>query len=160
LNIFDFVVTDSYSVEHPFAQYRGKVLLIVNVASKCGFTPQYAELESLFKQYANQGLVIVAFPCNQFGHQEPGTNTEIMEFCQANYGVSFPVMAKLAVNGSKAAPIYQFLKSNAPGFLGIEAIKWNFTKFLIGRDGQVIKRYAPTTTPKHMARDIEKTLNL
>jgi len=132
--------------------------LIVNVASQCGFTPQYAELESLYQQYANQGLVVIAFPCNQFGHQEPGTNAEIIKFCQVNYGVSFPVMAKLAVNGPEAAPVYQFLKSNAPGFLGLAAIKWNFTKFLLGRDGQVIKRYAPMTTPKALAKDIAKAL--
>ena len=158
MNIFDFVVTDSHNAAHPLAQYQGKALLIVNVASQCGFTPQYAELESLYQQYANQGLVVIAFPCNQFGHQEPGTNAEIIKFCQANYGVSFPVMAKLAVNGSEAAPIYQFLKSNAAGFLGTAAIKWNFTKFLLGRDGQVIKRYAPMTTPKLMVKDIEGAL--
>ncbi len=158
MNIFDFVVTDSHNVAHPLAQYQGKVLLIVNVASQCGFTPQYAELESLYQQYANQGLLVVAFPCNQFGHQESGSNAEIIKFCQVNYAVSFPVMAKLAVNGSEAAPIYQFLKSKASGFLGTAAIKWNFTKFLVGRDGQVIKRYAPTTTPKWMVKDIEGAL--
>ena len=158
MNIFDFVVTDCHNAQHPLAQYQGKVLLIVNVASQCGFTPQYAELESLYQQYANQGLVVIAFPCNQFGHQEPGTNAEIIKFCQVNYGVSFPVMAKLAVNGPEAAPVYQFLKSNAPGFLGLAAIKWNFTKFMLGRDGQVIKRYAPMTTPKALAKDIAKAL--
>ncbi|MDO9107073.1 MAG: glutathione peroxidase [Methylovulum sp.] len=158
MNIFDFVVADGNNAPHPLAQYRDKVLLIVNVASQCGFTPQYASLESLFKQYADQGLVVIAFPCNQFGNQEPGANAEIMEFCRVNYGVSFPVMAKLAVNGSASAPIYQFLKTNAPGLLGTKAIKWNFTKFLLGRDGQVIKRYAPTTVPEQIANDIEKAL--
>lgn len=158
MNIFDFVVSDSHIVDHPLAQYQGKVLLIVNVASRCGFTPQYAELERLYQQYANQGLVIIGFPCNQFGQQEPGTNAEIIEFCQMNYGVSFPIMAKLTVNGSKTAPVYQFLKRNAPGLLGITAIKWNFTKFLVGRDGQVIKRYAPTTPPTSIIKEIEKAL--
>lgn len=158
MNIFDFVVKDSNNADHSLAHYQGKVVLIVNVASQCGFTPQYGELENLFKQYAEQGLIILAFPCNQFGHQEPGTNAEIQTFCQTHYGVSFPVMAKLAVNGPEAAPIYQFLKSSAPGFLGTEAIKWNFTKFLLGRDGLVIKRYAPATTPKEIASDIEQAL--
>lgn len=158
MTIFDFVVKDANHADYPLAQHQGKVLLIVNVASQCGFTPQYAGLEALYQKYASQGLMVLGFPCNQFGNQEPGSNAEIGEFCRLNYGVSFPIMDKLAVNGTEAAPIYQFLKSQAPGLLGTEAIKWNFTKFLVGRDGKVLHRYGSATTPDKIAKDIGEAL--
>jgi glutathione peroxidase len=139
-------------------QFAGKAMLIVNTASACGFTPQFAGLEELHKAYGEKGLVVLGFPCNQFGSQDKGSNDEIAEFCQMNYGVSFPMMAKIEVNGAQAHPLYQWLVSEAPGFLGTKAIKWNFTKFLIGKDGKVLKRYAPTDTPKSMAMDIESAL--
>jgi glutathione peroxidase len=132
--------------------------LVVNVASKCGFTPQYEGLEALHKKFGPKGLVILAFPCNQFGAQEPGSNSEIQQFCQVNYGVSFPVMGKIDVNGDQADPLYEFLKSSAPGIFGTEAIKWNFTKFLIGKDGKVIKRYSTQTKPEEISADIEEAL--
>lgn len=139
-------------------QYKGKAVVIVNVASKCGFTPQYEGLEEIYQKYKDKGLVILGFPCNQFGAQEPGNNEEIQSFCKLNYGVSFPVMDKVDVNGDHTAPVYQFLKSSAPGLLGTEAIKWNFTKFLVGKDGKVIERYAPQTKPQDLVKDIEKAL--
>ena len=139
-------------------QFEGKPLLIVNTASACGFTPQFAGLEELHKQYGGKGLMVLGFPCNQFGAQDPGSNGEIAEFCQLNYGVSFPMMAKVDVNGSGAHPLYKWLTAEAPGLLGTKAIKWNFTKFLVGKDGEVLKRYAPTDTPASMARDIEAAL--
>ena len=142
----------------PLATYAGKVLLIVNTASQCGFTPQYAGLEALYQKYKDRGLIILGFPCNQFGAQEPGSADEIGAFCQKNYGVSFPMFAKIEVNGDNAHPLYQHLKKSAPGVLGSEAIKWNFTKFLIDRNGQVVRRYAPTDTPEKIAEDIEKLL--
>jgi glutathione peroxidase len=138
--------------------YRGKVLLIVNTASKCGFTPQFAGLEELHKKYAGRGLVVLGFPSNQFGAQDPGSNDEIGAFCLQNYGVSFRMMGKIDVNGADAAPLYRWLTKEKPGLLGTEAIKWNFTKFLIGRDGKVIKRYAPLDTPASLAKDIEAAL--
>jgi glutathione peroxidase len=138
--------------------YAGKTLLIVNVASKCGFTPQYAGLEALYKKYADKGLVILGFPCNQFGAQEPGSESEIASFCSATYGVTFPMFAKIDVNGEKAHPLYKLLKHEAPGLLGSEAIKWNFTKFLIDKSGKVVKRYAPTDAPQSLEKDIEATL--
>lgn len=138
--------------------YAGKALLIVNVASKCGFTPQYAGLESLHKKYAERGLVVLGFPCNQFGAQEPGSESEIASFCSTAYGVTFPMFAKIDVNGDKAHPLYKFLKQAAPGILGSEAIKWNFTKFLVDRNGNVVKRYAPTDTPQSLEKDIEAVL--
>ena len=140
------------------AEHAGKVLLIVNTASQCGFTPQFAGLEKLWGRYRAQGLLVLGFPSNQFGHQDPGSNDEIASFCQLNYGVSFPMMAKVDVNGSGADPIYQWLCAEAPGLLGTKAIKWNFTKFLVGRDGQVIKRYAPQDAPEKLAADIEAAL--
>lgn len=140
-------------------QYQGKVVLVVNTASACGFTPQYEGLEALWQRYQDDGLVVLGFPCNQFGQQEKGDSTEIGAFCQKNFGVSFPMFAKIEVNGDNAAPLYQRLKSAAPGVLGTEGIKWNFTKFLIGRDGQVIARYAPTTKPEALSRDIENALS-
>jgi glutathione peroxidase len=156
--IYDF---DSVSIEGRPAQFssqRGKVLLIVNTASACGFTPQFAGLEELWRDYAERGLVIVGFPSNEFGAQDPGSNEEIGAFCQRNYGVSFPMMAKVEVNGGKAHPLWQWLKSQAPGVLGTEAIKWNFTKFLVGRDGRVKKRYAPQDAPEKLRGDIESAL--
>jgi glutathione peroxidase len=137
---------------------RGKVLLIVNTASACGFTPQFSGLQTLHDTYANRGLVLLGFPCNQFGAQDPGSNAEIGTFCQKNYGVAFDMMAKIDVNGSQAHPLFQWLKQQAPGLLGSEGIKWNFTKFLVGRDGQVIKRYASLDKPASLAADIEQAL--
>lgn len=138
--------------------YDGQVVLVVNVASKCGLTPQYEGLEALYRQYKDKGLVILGFPCNQFAGQEPGTNEEIAEFCSTTYDVTFPIFSPIEVNGAGAHPLYQWLKSSAPGLLGSEAIKWNFTKFLIGRDGQVVERFAPTTEPAQIAPAIEKLL--
>ena len=139
-------------------RYRGQVLLIVNTASACGFTPQFAGLEKLHQQYGAQGLAVIGFPCNQFGGQDPGSNEEIGAFCQKNYGVSFQMMSKAQVNGDGAHPLFQWLKREAPGLLGTEGIKWNFTKFLVGRDGRVIKRYAPQDTPEAIGRDIAAAL--
>jgi glutathione peroxidase len=136
----------------------GKVLLIVNTASKCGFTPQYAGLEALWRRYGERGFEVIAFPCNQFGHQEPGDADEIASFCEVNFGLSFPLMAKVDVNGADAAPLFEWLKSEAPGILGSKAIKWNFTKFLIDRNGKVVRRYAPTDKPEAIAADIEALL--
>jgi glutathione peroxidase len=140
------------------SRYKGKVLLIVNTASQCGFTPQFDGLQSLWQAYQDQGLVVLGFPSNQFGGQDPGNNDEIASFCQLNYGVSFPMMAKIEVNGSGAHPLYQWLTREAPGLLGSQAIKWNFTKFLVGRDGKTIKRYAPQDTPAKLTKDIEAAL--
>ena len=139
-------------------QYRGQVLLIVNTASKCGFTPQYQGLEAIYQQFTDQGAVVLGFPCNQFGGQEPGQADEIGAFCEKNYGVTFPLFAKIDVNGSNAHPLFIQLKKDAPGILGTEAIKWNFTKFLIRKDGSVYKRYAPATKPEELAADIAKLL--
>ncbi|HSW20224.1 MAG TPA: glutathione peroxidase [Ramlibacter sp.] len=140
------------------ADYRGKVLLIVNTASACGYTPQFAGLEELHRSYAARGLVVLGFPCNQFGAQDPGSNEEIATFCERNYGVSFPMMEKIDVKGAQAAPLYQWLTAQAPGLLGTKLIKWNFTKFLVGRDGRVIRRYAPTDAPAKLVDDIEAAL--
>jgi len=141
-----------------FADLQGQVLLIVNTASACGFTPQFAGLEKLHQQFSDRGLKVIGFPCNQFGAQDPGSNSEIGAFCQKNYGVSFTMMEKVNVNGADAHPLYQWLKSQAPGLLGTEGIKWNFTKFLVGKEGQVIKRYAPQDAPEKLAGDIEAAL--
>lgn len=157
-SFFDFSVKDASEANYDLAKHKGKVVLVVNVASKCGFTPQYSGLEELYKQFSGKDFMILGFPCNQFGSQESGSNSDIQQFCSLTYNVTFPVLAKIDVNGSKADPVYQFLKSEAPGVLGTEAIKWNFTKFLVGKDGQVIKRYAPTTEPKEIAADIQKAL--
>lgn len=140
------------------ADYAGKVLLIVNTASHCGFTPQYKGLEELYQRYRERGLVVLGFPCNQFGAQEPGSEAEIGSFCEKNYGVSFPMFAKIEVNGDNAHPLYRHLKQQARGLLGSEAIKWNFTKFLVSRDGAEIERYAPATAPAALAADIERLL--
>jgi glutathione peroxidase len=139
-------------------QFEGKPILIVNTASACGFTPQFAGLEELHQAYAGRGLVVLGFPCNQFGAQDPGTDGEIAQFCQKNYGVSFPMMSKIDVNGPEAHPLYRWLSAEAPGLLGSTNIKWNFTKFLVGKDGQVVKRYAPQDTPATLAKDIEAFL--
>ena len=158
-SVYDFEALDITGKPVPLKQYEGKLLLIVNTASACGFTPQLAGLEALHQQYADQGLVLLGFPCNQFGAQDKGSNEEIADFCQRNYGVSFAMMAKVEVNGDGAHPMYRWLTAEAPGLLGTQAIKWNFTKFLVGRDGQVIKRYAPTDTPQSLAGDIEAALS-
>jgi len=155
---YDFTASDIFGVEQPLAQYAGKVLLIVNVASKCGFTPQYAGLEALYKKYGDSTFSVLGFPCDQFGHQEPGDEAEIRNFCSLNYDVSFPMFAKIDVNGDDAHPLWKWLKQEKSGLLGISAIKWNFSKFLVGRDGKVIKRYAPTDTPESLAGDIEAAL--
>lgn len=152
--IYDFSARTIDGVEQSLDIYKGKVLLIVNVASKCGFTPQYAGLEALFRQYADRDFVVLGFPCDQFGHQEPGDESEIKRFCSLQYNVTFPLFAKIEVNGAGAHPLYQFLKSSAAGMLGTEAIKWNFTKFLVGRVGKPVRRYAPTTTPEAIREDL------
>jgi glutathione peroxidase len=140
------------------SRYKGQVMLIVNTASACGFTPQFAGLEKLHKTYADQGLAVLGFPCNQFASQDPGDDAQIANFCQKNYGVSFQMMSKIKVNGSDAHPLYQWLTAEAPGILGSKGIKWNFTKFLVGRDGRVIKRYAPQDSPEKITKDIEAAL--
>ena len=156
--IADFTADLPGGKQIKLADKQGKVLLVVNTASKCGFTPQYDGLEALHKKYGEQGFEVLAFPCNQFGGQEPGSADEIAEFCKVNFGLSFPLMAKVEVNGAGEAPLYGWLKSEAPGLMGTKGIKWNFTKFLIGRDGKVVKRYAPTDKPESIAKDIEKLL--
>ncbi len=156
--VYDFEAQSINGKTVPLKQFKGKVLLIVNTASACGFTPQFGGLEKLHETYGAQGLVVLGFPSNQFGAQDPGSNDEIASFCQLNYGVSFPMMAKIDVNGAQADPLYQWITAEAPGLLGSKAIKWNFTKFLVGRDGQVIKRYAPQDAPAKLAGDIEKAL--
>ena len=155
---YDFTATDIDGAPRTLDEFRGKVLLIVNVASQCGFTPQYAGLEKLAREYAARGLVVLGFPCDQFGHQEPGDEAEIKDFCSLRYDVTFPMFSKVDVNGGDAHPLWAWLKDEKGGFLGIDAFKWNFTKFLVGRDGHVIKRYAPTETPASLAADIEAAL--
>ena len=155
--IYDFTAKSNKGEEVDFAQFEGQVLLIVNTASKCGFTPQYKGLEELYKKYNEQGLTVIGFPCNQFGHQEPGDSGEIASFCEMNYGVTFPIMEKIEVNGEQASPVFKYLKSRTGGFLG-SRIKWNFTKFLISKDGQVIKRFSPVKNPKSLEKSIEKML--
>ncbi len=156
--VYDFEALQIDGKSVPLRQYKGKAMLIVNTASACGFTPQFAGLEALHKTYGKQGLVVLGFPCNQFGAQDAGSNSEIAEFCQLNYGVSFPMMAKINVNGAQAHPLYQWLVKEAPGLLGSKSIKWNFTKFLVGKDGTVLKRYAPTDTPASLTADIDAAL--
>jgi glutathione peroxidase len=156
--IYDFEAQQINGQNVPLSQYKGRAMLIVNTASACGFTPQFAGLEALHTTYGAKGLVVLGFPCNQFGAQDKGSNAEIAEFCQLNYGVSFPMMAKIDVNGSTAHPLYQWLSKQAPGLLGTTGIKWNFTKFLVGKDGTVLKRYAPNDTPESLSKDIEAAL--
>lgn len=157
-SVYDFEAQQIGGAVVPLSQFKGKPLLIVNTASACGFTPQFAGLEELHRQYGERGLVVLGFPCNQFGSQDPGSNDEIASFCQVNYGVSFPMMAKIDVNGAQAHPLYRWLTAEAPGLLGSKAIKWNFTKFLVGKDGEVIRRYAPQEAPAKLAKDIEAAL--
>jgi len=157
-SIYDFEAQQIGGKTVPLAQYRGKPLLIVNTASACGFTPQFAGLEELHRRYGDRGLVVLGFPCNQFGAQDPGSNEEIASFCQVNYGVSFPMMTKVDVNGPEAHPLYRWLTAEAPGLLGSKAVKWNFTKFLVGKDGRVLKRFAPQDAPEKLAKDIEAAL--
>ena len=157
-SIHDFSATSIDGLRADFASQRGKVLLVVNTASECGFTPQFAGLEQLWQDYRERGLVVVGFPSNEFGGQDPGSNDEIATFCQRHYGVSFPMMAKVKVNGAEADPLWRWLEAEAPGAHGGEAVKWNFTKFLVGRDGTVLKRYAPTDTPESLRKDIEAAL--
>ncbi len=157
-SVYDFEALSIQGKPAHLSTQRGKVLLIVNTASACGFTPQFAGLEALWKDYRDRGLVVVGFPSNQFGAQDPGSNDEIASFCEVNYGVSFPMMAKVDVNGDAAHPLWKWLTAEAPGLLGSKSIKWNFTKFLVGRDGRVIKRYAPTDTPETLRADIEAAL--
>ncbi|MBU1360559.1 MAG: glutathione peroxidase [Gammaproteobacteria bacterium] len=157
-SVYDFEAQQIDGKPVSLSRFKGQVLLIVNTASKCGFTPQFEGLEALYGKYKDRGLVVLGFPSNQFGHQDPGTNEEIGAFCVQNYGVSFPMMEKIEVNGAGASPLYKWLTKEAPGLLGSTAIKWNFTKFLIAKDGRVIKRYAPLETPASMTRDIEAAL--
>jgi len=156
--IYDFAVNDIHGKQRKLEEFKGKVMLIVNVASKCGFTPQYKGLEALYEKLHSRGLEVLGFPCNQFGAQEPGTAQEIESFCEMNYGVTFPLFAKVDVNGKDAAPVYKYLKKEKPGLLGSEAIKWNFTKFLVDRDGKVIERYGSNVEPETIAPDVEKLL--
>jgi glutathione peroxidase len=156
--VYDFDATDIDGAVKSMSDYRGKVLLVVNTASKCGFTPQYAGLGELHAKYSDRGLVVLGFPCDQFGHQEPGDEAEIKTFCSLTYDVDFPLFSKVKVNGSDAHPLFQYLKKEARGLLGTEAIKWNFTKFLIDRDGRVVRRYAPTDTPQSIEKDLAAVL--
>ena len=156
--VFDFQALSIDGKPADLSTQRGKVLLVVNTASACGFTPQFAGLEALWQRYRDRGLVVIGFPCNQFGAQDPGTNDEIGAFCERRYGVSFPMMAKVEVNGDGAHPLWQWLTQQAPGVLGSRAVKWNFTKFLVGRDGAVVRRYAPTQAPESLEQDIEAAL--
>ena len=157
-SVYDFEAVSIEGKPAHLSTQRGKVLLIVNTASECGFTPQFAGLESLWKDYRDRGLVVVGFPSNEFGAQDPGDNGEIASFCELNYGVSFPMMGKVQVNGAEAHPLWKWLTSEAKGLLGSQAVKWNFTKFLVGKDGKVLRRYAPTDTPESLRQDIEAAL--
>ena len=157
-SVYDFSARDIDGNERSLAEWRGKTMLVVNVASKCGFTPQYTGLEALWQADRDKGLVVLGFPCDQFGHQEPGNEAEIRQFCSTSYEVSFPLFSKIEVNGDGAHPLYKWLKSEGKGILGSESIKWNFTKFLIDRDGQVVKRYAPTDTPEKIGKDLQSQL--
>jgi glutathione peroxidase len=156
--VYDFEAKQIDGRTVPLSKFQGQVMLIVNTASACGYTPQFAGLEALHESYGDKGLVVLGFPCNQFGAQDPGSNEEIASFCQLNYGVSFPMMAKIDVNGAKADPLYQWLAKEAPGLLGSTSIKWNFTKFLVGKDGKVLKRFAPADEPAALKKDIEAAL--
>ena len=157
-SVYDFSAQTIDGKTRTLADFKGKVLLVVNTASQCGFTPQYKGLEALHKKYAGRGFAVLGFPSNQFGQQEPGADTEIAEFCEMNFGVTFPMFSKIDVNGSNAHPLYKYLTSAKKGLLGSEGIKWNFTKFLVGKDGSVIDRYAPTTKPEDIEKDVERAL--
>ena len=157
--VTDFSARSIDGDEQPLSRWAGQVMLVVNVASKCGFTPQYEGLEAIYRRFGERGFVVLGFPCDQFGHQEPGDEAEIRNFCSLNYDVSFPMFAKIDVNGNDAHPLWTWLKQEKSGLLGIGAIKWNFSKFLVGRDGKVIKRYAPTDTPESLAGDIRAALD-
>ena len=156
--VYDFEATGIDGQPVPLDRFKGQVLLIVNTASACGFTPQFAGLQELHQRYGSRGLAVLGFPCNQFGSQDPGSNDEIATFCQRNYGVDFPMMSKIDVNGPQADPLYRWLTTEKPGLLGSTGIKWNFTKFLVGKDGRVVKRYAPQEAPAALAKDIEAAL--
>jgi glutathione peroxidase len=158
-SVYDFTVDDIEGKPVDLGRYKGKVLLVVNTASECGFTPQYKGLEALYRKYRDRGLEVLGFPCNQFGHQEPGTEQQIADFCTSKYDVTFPMFAKIDVNGERAAPLYRHLKRAKPGLLGTEAIKWNFTKFLVDRNGEVIARYAPNDAPESFDADVAKALS-
>ena len=157
-SFYDLAPLDKKGQPFPFSQLKGKVVLIVNVASKCGFTPQYDGLEKLYKEYEDKGLVVLGFPCNQFMSQEPGTDEQIGEFCRLNYGVTFPVLKKIDVNGDKADPVYKYLKSQKSGFLGLTRVKWNFEKFLVNREGKVVQRFGSLTSPESLKGDVTKLL--
>lgn len=157
-SVFDFSVLNAHGQSVDLSAYRGRVLLIVNTASRCGFTPQYSELQALYDAHRERGLQIIGFPCDQFGHQEPGSDEEIQSFCATNYAVTFPVFQKIEVNGPNASPLFEYLKAAAPGVLGTRSIKWNFTKFLIGRDGRSVQRFAPKTSPKELEHELKSML--
>lgn len=158
MSIYEYEATTIRGERQSLSDYRGQVLLIVNTASKCGFTPQYTGLQRLYEQYGPQGFTVLGFPCNQFNHQEPGSESDIAEFCQLNHGVSFPLFAKIDVKGGNAHPLFRFLTQQAPGILGTQAIKWNFTKFLVSREGEVLKRFAPTDSPERIEPHLIKAL--
>ena len=157
-SVYDFSARTIDGDEQPLSDFEGKAMLVVNTASKCGFTPQYTGLETLWKKYQDKGLVVLGFPCDQFGHQEPGNEEEIKSFCSLSYDVTFPMYAKVDVNGDKAHPLWKFLKKEKSGLLGIDAIKWNFSKFLVDKHGKVVKRYAPTDTPEKIEKDLSSVL--
>ncbi|MEH7401132.1 glutathione peroxidase [Gottfriedia acidiceleris] len=158
MSIYDFEVKDSKGEDVSLSKYKDKVIIVVNTASACGYTPQYKDLQALYEEYKEEGLVILGFPCNQFMNQEPGSNEEIQSFCELNFGVTFPVFGKIDVNGEKADPLFKYLSSEAPGIMGLKSIKWNFTKFIIDKNGKVIERFAPQTNPQEMKSTIEKLL--
>lgn len=159
MSIYDFQVKDSKGESISLSEFKDKVVIVVNTASKCGYTPQYKDLQALYEEFKDQGLVILGFPCNQFMNQEPGSNEEIQSFCELNYGVTFPILGKVEVNGENSEPLFKYLCEKAPGIMGIKAIKWNFTKFIIDKNGEVIERFAPQTNPQEMKKTIEELLN-
>jgi len=158
VSIYDFQVKDSKGQLIPLSNYKDQVVIVVNTASKCGYTPQYKDLQALYEEYKNEGLVVIGFPCNQFMNQEPGSNEEIQSFCELNYGVTFPIFGKVDVNGENADPLFKYLSKNAPGIMGLKSIKWNFTKFIIDKNGEVVERVAPQTNPQDMKATVEKLL--
>lgn len=158
MSIYDFQVKDSKGQLIPLSNYKDQVVVVVNTASKCGYTPQYKDLQALYEEYKNEGLVVIGFPCNQFMNQEPGSNEEIQSFCELNYGVTFPIFGKVDVNGENADPLFKYLSKNAPGIMGLKSIKWNFTKFIIDKNGEVVERVAPQTNPQEMKATVEKLL--